>query len=445
MNNLLLAPLEWTTEKRKVKDLIPYEYNPRMLSETKKQKLRDSLEKFNLAEIPAINTDNIIIAGHQRVLVLMEIGRGDELIDVRVPNRELTEQEFKEYNIRSNVAVGDWDIDILNTIFDDIDLMSLGLNVDEIQLPEDTLPAHMQEESESDFDPEPPKDPISVLGDVYEFRSLQKKLVHRIVCGDSTAPEVYASLLQNEQFQLLVTDPPYNINYEGGTKDKLKIMNDNMSSDDFYTFLYGFYRECFLNAVPGAAIYVFHADTEGINFRKALKDAGFKLSQCLVWLKNSIVMGRQDYQWKHEPCLQGEVPVPEPEPLTHEPVLYGWKEGAAHNWYSDRKQTTILEFSRPFRSKEHPTMKPLDMIVYLIKNSSKQREIVGDSFSGSGTTLIACEISWRQARVIELDPRFVDVNVNRYIKYMRENHLQFEVLKNGQILSKIEMDGFFVK
>lgn len=444
MSDLLLAPLEWTTEKRKVKDLIPYEYNPRILSETKKQKLRDSLEKFNLAEIPAINTDNIIIAGHQRVVVLMEIGRGEELIDVRVPNRELTEQEFKEYNIRSNVAVGDWDIDILNAIFDDIDLMSLGLNVDEIQLPEDTLPAHMQEESESDFDPEPPKDPISIEGDVYEFRSFQKKLVHRIVCGDSTAPEVYATLLNGELFQLLVTDPPYNINYEGGTKDKLKIMNDNMSSDDFYTFLYGFYRECFLNAVPGAAIYVFHADTEGINFRKALKDAGFKLSQCLVWLKNSIVMGRQDYQWKHEPCLQGEVPVPEPEPLIHEPILYGWKEGAAHNWYSDRKQTTILEFSRPFRSKEHPTMKPLDMIIYLIKNSSKQREIVGDSFSGSGTTLIACEISWRQARVIELDPRFVDVNVNRYIKYMRENHLQFEVLKNGQILSKVEMDGFFV-
>jgi len=441
MNDLLLAPLEWSTEKRKVKDLIPYEYNPRILSEEKKKKLKESLEKFNLAEIPAINTDNKIVAGHQRVVVLLEIGKGDDDIDVRVPNRPLTEQEFKEYNIRSNVSVGEWDLDILNSIFEDIDLLSLGLNVDDIPLPQDTVPDHLQNEAEEDFDPEPPKEPISVLGDVYEFRSLQKKLVHRIVCGDSTSAEVYAILLNGEQFQLIVTDPPYNINYEGGTKDKLKILNDNMSSDDFYTFLFGFYRECFLNAIPGASIYVFHADTEGINFRKALKDAGFKLSQCLVWLKNSIVMGRQDYQWKHEPCLHGEVPVP--DVLEHDPVLYGWKEGAAHSWYSDRKQTTILEFARPFRSKEHPTMKPIDMIIYLIKNSSKQREIVGDSFSGSGTTLIACEMSWRQARVIELDPRFVDVNVKRWVKYMRDNELQYEVLKNGELMSNVAVELFF--
>lgn len=441
MNDLLLAPLEWSTEKRKVKDLIPFEYNPRILTEEKKQKLKESLEKFNLAEIPAINTNNKIIAGHQRVVVLLEIGRGEELIDVRVPNRELTEQEFKEYNIRSNVAVGEWDLDILNSIFDDIDLLSIGLNVDDIPLPSDSLPAHLQNEAEEDFDPEPPKKPISIEGDVYEFRSIQKKLIHRIVCGDSRAPEVYATLLNGELFQLLVTDPPYNINYEGGTKDKLKILNDNMSSDDFYTFLFGFYRECFLNTVPGASIYVFHADTEGINFRKALKDAGFKLSQCLVWLKNSIVMGRQDYQWKHEPCLQGEVPFA--EVLEHDPILYGWKEGAAHSWYSDRKQTTILQFDRPFRSKEHPTMKPIDMIIYLIKNSSKQKEIVGDSFSGSGTTLIACEMSWRQARVIELDPRFVDVNVKRWVKYMRDNHLQYEVFKNGKLIGNDEIEKFF--
>lgn len=441
MSPTLLAPLEWHTEQRKVKDLIPYEYNPRILTEAKKLKLRESLEKFNLAEIPAINTDDKIIAGHQRVIVLLEIGRGDDLIDVRVPNRQLTEQEFKEYNVRSNIGAGEWDLDVLNAIFDDIDLLSLGLNVDELLLPDNLVPAHLEGEAESDFDPEPPATPISVLGDVFEFRSLQKKLVHRLVCGDSTAPAVYDDLLQGEKFQLLVTDPPYNINYEGGTKDKLKILNDNMSSDDFYTFLFGFYKECFENAIPGAAIYVFHADTEGINFRKALKDAGFKLSQCLVWLKNSIVMGRQDYQWKHEPCLQGEVPVPDND-SDHDPILYGWKEGAAHSWYSDRKQTTILEFARPSRSKEHPTMKPIEMIVYLIKNSSKQREIVGDSFSGSGTTLIACEQSWRQARVIELDPRFVDVNVKRWILYMRENHLQFEVYKNGQLMSAIEIQSY---
>ncbi|MEO8532849.1 MAG: DNA modification methylase [Flavobacterium sp.] len=408
-----------------MKDLIPYEYNPRKLSEEKKQKLRESLEKYNLAEIPAINTNDVIIAGHQRIIVLMEIGRGEETIDVRVPNRELTELEFKEYNIRSNVQVGEWDLEILNSIFDDIDLLSIGLNVDDIPLPELMLPSELMNEEEAEFDPEPPKIPISVLGDIYEMHSLQKKLVHRIICGDSREPDVYQKLLEGAFFNLVLTDPPYNVNYTGGTKDKLQIENDNMSSADFYTFLFEFYKASFDHSIPGAGIYIFHADTEGANFRNALKEAGFKLAQCLIWLKNGIVLGRQDYQWKHEPCL------------------YGWKEGAAHSWYSDRKQTTILEFNKPLRSEDHPTMKPVEMFTYLIKNSSKQFDIVGDSFIGSGTTLISCEMSWRQCRGIELDPRFVDVDVKRWVKYMRDNYLDFELYKNGHILSKSEIDLFF--
>lgn len=437
----VLAPLEWRTEKRKVKDLIPYEYNPRKLSADKKEKLHASLKKFNLAEIPAINTDNIVIAGHQRIVVLLELGRGEEIIDVRVPNRHLTEEEFKEYNIRSNVAIGEWDLDILNEIFTDIDLLSLGLNVDDIPLPDDNN--INPDEAEEDFNPEPPVIPITVLGDVYEFRSKQKNLVHRLVCGDSTSTEVYNVLLQGEKFFLVVTDPPYNINYEGGTSDRLKIMNDNMKSEDFYTFLFNFYLQCFNNAHAGAAIYVFHADTEGINFRKAFKDAGYKLAQCLIWIKNSIVLGRQDYQWKHEPCLYGNKPEDINEFPEHDPVLYGWKEGAAHKWYSDRKQSTILEFARPSRSKEHPTMKPIDMIIYLIKNSSMQRDIVGDSFSGSGTTLIACEQSWRQARVIELDPKFADVNVRRWVKYMRDNHLEYQLYRNDILLTAADIEKYF--
>ena len=425
MSELLLAPLEWSTEKRKVKDLIPYEYNPRKLTEDKKQKLRESLEKYNLAEIPAINTNDVIIAGHQRVVVLMELGRGDELIDVRVPNRELTEQEFKEYNIRSNVPTGEWDVDILNAIFGDIDLLALGLNVDDIPLPDFSLPMELQSEEESDFDPEPPKEPISILGDVYEMHSKQKKLVHRVICGDSRLPEVYDTLLEGKLFDLVLTDPPYNVNYTGGTKERLQIENDNMSTADFYTFLFEFYKAACDHTKPGSGIYVFHADSEGANFRNALKDAGYKLAQCLIWLKNGIVMGRQDYQWKHEPCL------------------YGWKEGAAHNWYSDRKQTTVIEFNKPLRSEDHPTMKPVDLFTYLMKNSSKQGDIVGDPFLGSGTTLISCEMIWRQCRGIELDPRYVDVDVRRWVRYMRENHLEFELLKNGQILSKIEIDQYF--
>lgn len=412
----LIAPLEWSTEQRKVKELVPYEYNPRKLTEEKKELLIRSLEKFNLAEIPAINTDNVIIAGHQRIKVLMEIGRGEEVIDVRVPSRTLTEIEFKEYNITSNVPIGFWDVDVLDEHFGDVDLEILGLFVADIEIPGEGISGDENNEEEQDFDPSPPKEPITKLGDVYEFRSTQKGIIHRLVCGDSVKNDAYKQLGPNE-FDLVLTDPPYNVNYEGGTKAKLKIENDNMNSGDFYTFLYLFYQEAFLKSKPGAPIYVFHADSEGDNFRRALKESGYKLSQCLVWLKNSIVMGRQDYHWKHEPCL------------------YGWKEGAAHTWCSDRKQSTILEFDKPLRNEEHPTMKPLDLFCYLIKNSSKQRDIVADPFGGSGTTLISCERTWRQARVIELGENYADVHVKRYIKYMQDNNLQFEILKNGQKLT----------
>lgn len=424
MSDLILAPLEWSTVQRKVKDLIPYEFNPRKLSEDKKEKLRKSLEKFNLAEIPAINLDNTIIAGHQRVVILLEIGRGEDLIDVRVPNRMLTEEEFKQYNITSNIPTGDWDISMLTDAFGDIDLMELGLDVSKIVLPEDLLPKDLKQEEEEEFDPEPPAEPITAPGDIYEFRSVQKKLVHRILCGDSTQKESYDKLLSGEKFQLITTDPPYNVNYQGGSSSKLKIQNDNMKSDDFYTFLFNFYAETLAASELGASIYVFHADTEGVNFRKAMVDAGFKLSQCLIWLKNSIVMGRQDYHWKHEPCL------------------YGWVEGAAHRWFSDRTQTTVLEFDRPSKSEDHPTMKPLDLFIYLIKNSSKQGDIVGDPFMGSGTTLICCEQSWRNARGLELDPRYVDVQVKRYYQYMKHNHLQFEIYKNGQLMTIEDLEAY---
>jgi len=251
MDKHILAPLEWSTEKRQVKDLIPYEYNPRRLTEAKKEKLKASLEKFNLAEIPAINTDDKIVAGHQRVVVLMELGRGDEYIDVRVPNRTLTEEEFKTYNITSNIQTGEWDVDILNEIFGDIDLMALGLNVDEIVLPEDDIPEELKNEKEEDFDPEPPVEPISVLGDVYEFRSTQKKLTHRLICGDSCKAATYDKLMGLDVFKLIVTDPPYNVNYQGGTKDKLMIQNDNMNSTDFYKFLFDFYSNAFKKSLPG--------------------------------------------------------------------------------------------------------------------------------------------------------------------------------------------------
>ena len=413
MTKKLLSPLEWYTEKRKVSELVPYEFNPRSITEEKLQKLKESLEKFNLVEIPAINLDNTIIAGHQRICALFTIGRGDELIDVRVPNRQLTESELKEYNLRSNINVGEWDVEMLTEHFSEFNFDDLGLNLDDFDLPNDVLDSPEQEQ---EFDVELPPEPKTKSGDIYEFISKQKNITHRLICGDSTKSETYKALLQDSKFNLIATDPPYNVDYQGATKDKLKIENDSMSDSDFKTFLYLFYQEAFIHSAEGCPIYVWHADSEGANFRSSLKDAGWKLAQCLIWVKNSLVMGRQDYHWKHEPCL------------------YGWKEGAAHNWYSDRKQTTVLEFDRPNRNAEHPTMKPIELFSYQIKNSSKQRDIVGDSFSGSGTTLIACEQTWRQARVIELDPKYCDVNVTRWIKYMQDNNLEFEIKLNGKTL-----------
>lgn len=319
VKNDLLPPLEWHTEQRKVKDLVPYEFNPRVLTAEKKQMLINSIEKFNLAEIPAINTDNKIIAGHQRVKVLMLLERCGETIDVRVPNRELTEEEFKQYNITSNVQTGFWDSDLLEEYFSDIDLEELGLFVDDIELPEDLLPEDLNMEDEGYFDPEPPTVPITEQGDIYELKSIRKGIVHRFVCGDSTKSETYAEVLKGENIKLVVTDPPYNVDYQGKPVSKReKIANDKQKNDSFYQFLFDFYSEVYEHSVAGAPIYVFHAETEGVNFRKALTDVGYKFSQCLIWKKNSIVMGRQNYHWMHEPCL------------------YGWKLGAAHPWYSDR-------------------------------------------------------------------------------------------------------------
>lgn len=419
--NNILAPLEWYTVQRKVSELIPCDFNPRQISEEELNRLKKSLEKFNLVEIPAADIDNVLLAGHQRIAAMFILGRGEELIDVRIPNRKLTEEEFKEYMLRSNIHNGEFDWSMIEEFFQDIDLEDIGMDLGAFEtFLKDN--AFVPDEEEGDFDPEPPAEPKTILGDVYELISTQKGIKHVVLCGDSTLSESYQKILSGEKYNLIVTDPPYNVNYEGGTKDKLKIQNDNMSNDEFYSFLYLFYQECFINSELGAPIYIFHADSEGANFRSAFKASGFKLSQCLVWVKNSIVMGRQDYHWKHEP------------------ILYGWKEGAAHSWYSDRKQSTVLEFDKPLRNAEHPTMKPLDIVSYLIKNSSRQKDIVGDSFLGSGSTLIACEMTWRQCRGIELDPRFADVIVKRWIKYMQENNLAFELKRNGQKLTPEQIE-----
>ena len=234
---------------------------------------------------------------------------------------------------------------------------------------------------------------------------------HRLMCGDSTSPSDIAALMNGEVADLVITDPPYNVNYEEKVEslnqyleaDPLRkqssIANDHMDDGSFYEFILQAYERMSEVMRPGAAIYVFHADTNGLTFRSALKEAGLKLAQCLVWEKNSFVLGRQDYQWKHEPCL------------------YGWKDGASHNWYSDRSQSTVLEFARPNRNGEHPTMKPVELFRYLVGNSTRKGQVILDSFGGSGTTLIACEDIGRKARLLELDPAYCDVIIERWQKF----------------------------
>jgi DNA modification methylase len=236
-------------------------------------------------------------------------------------------------------------------------------------------------------------EPKSKLGDVYQLGR------HRLICGDSLNITNIEKLMNGEKADMVFTDPPYNVAYEGKTKDALTIQNDKMDGEAFYQFLYDAYTAMFMHTKAGGAIYVAHADTEGANFRKAMKDAGWLLKQCIVWVKNTIVMGRQDYHWKHEP------------------ILYGWAPGASHNWYSDRKQSTVFECAKPQRNAEHPTMKPVELVEYFLGNSCPPNGLILDPFGGSGSTLIAAEKSGKRANLCEIDPKYCDVIVARWEKY----------------------------
>lgn len=438
MENKILAPLEWSTVQRLVKDLVPCDFNPRQITDSELKKLKESLERFNLVEIPVIDIDNTLIAGHQRIAALYMLDRGEELIDVRIPNRKLTEEEFKEYMLRSNIHNGEFDWSKIEEFFQDIDLEGIGMDLgdfDEFLKQNAVQPP----EEEGDFDATIYEKTESVEGDLFEFVSVDKGIKHRFLCGSSTDSENWAKVLGDEKINLLVTDPPYNVDYQGGTKDKLKIKNDKMSSDNFYRFLYDFFVNTYVFSHGGAPVYVFYADSEAINFRQAMLDAGYKISSTLVWVKNTFVLGRLDYHMQHEPIIFCEETQPS-EIETHRNIIYGWNAEAAHPWLSDRKQSSVLKFDKPQRNADHPTMKPLDLIGYLIKNSSKQKEIVADGFLGSGSTLIASEMNWRECRGFELDPRFADVIVRRWVAYMKENKLNYEVRRNGKQLTESDLE-----
>lgn len=367
-----------------VSDLTPYEKNTRKHQKKDVANIVRSIEKYGMNDAIGIwGKKNIIVEGHGRWLACMQLGI-DRVPVVRLDH--LTDEQRREYAIAHNATaeLSEWDLDILSEELDDLDLSDFDFDFglddkDETEVVEDEAP-EIDEKA----------DPVSKLGDIWQLGR------HRLMCGDSTSLGDVQTLLGGVQADLLLTDPPYNVSYEGKTKDKLTIQNDSMGDTAFREFLGKAFAAADTVMKPGAVFYIWHADLEGYNFRGACADIGWKVRQCLIWNKNSMVMGRQDYHWKHEPCL------------------YGWKEGAGHLWASDRKQTTVINWERPTKADIHPTMKPVGLFDYQIKNNTKGGDVVLDLFNGSGTTIVACEQNGRIAYAMELDPRYVDATIKRW-------------------------------
>lgn len=365
-------------------------YNPRTITDHDFEALRRSLRFFGAVEpVVANRRTHRLVGGHQR----LRAAEAEGWVVMPVHWVDLDEPSEKQLNLSLNRISGDWDEDKLVALLRDLQASGADLDLtgfDEDELAKLLAPEPREGLTEDDDAPDVAPTAVSVLGDVWVLGE------HRLVCGDACSDEVLARLMAGYRADLVVTDPPYNVAYEGKTAKRLRIANDQQSEAAFRAFLEAAMRGLYAQAKDGAALYVFHADTEGEAFRAALGAAGWKLSQCCVWAKQTMVMGRQDYHWQHEP------------------VLYGWKPTAAHRWYSDRKQTTLWHFDRPSRSEAHPTMKPVAMLEYLLGNSSRGGDLVLDSFGGSGSTLIACEKLGRAARLVELDPLYCDVIVRRW-------------------------------
>lgn len=381
-------------EKKKVIDLVPADYNPRKdlkPGDKEYEKLKRSIDEFGYVD-PLIwnKRTSRLVGGHQRLKVLKDMGIDE--VDVVVV--DMDEEKEKALNVALNKISGDWDKDKLMLLItdlqgEDFDVSLTGFDPEELDdLFKDNLKDDVKNDN-FDVDKELKKPTMTKPGDLWQLGE------HRLLCGDSTKEESYELLMAGKQANLVITDPPYNVNYQGSAG---KIKNDNMKDDAFYQFLLAAFTNMEKNMAGDASIYVFHADTEGLNFRKAFSDAGFYLSGTCIWVKQSLVLGRSPYQWRHEP------------------ILFGWKKRGKHCWYAGRKESTIWEFDKPKKNKDHPTMKPIPLLAYPIMNSSMTNSIVLDPFGGSGSTLIACEQTKRICRTIELDEKFCDVIVKRYIE-----------------------------
>lgn len=392
-------------EKVNIDKLVPYARNARTHSKEQILQLRASLREFGFVNPVIVDKDLNIIAGHGRIMAAKEEGMA-EVPCVFVEH--LTEAQKRAYILADNRLAlnAGWDAEMLSVELADLqgvdfDISLLGFDDAELN----KLLGDIDNVQDDDFDVDAElKNPaISKSGDLWLLGN------HRLVCGDSTKEDAFNLLMDGKQANLTVTDPPYNVNYEGNAG---KIKNDNMGNEAFYDFLLAAFKNIEAVMAKDASIYVFHADTEGLNFRKAFSDAGFYLSGTCIWKKQSLVLGRSPYQWQHEP------------------VLFGWKKKGKHLWYSDRKQTTIWEFEKPKKNADHPTMKPVALVAYPVLNSSLANCIVLDPFGGSGSTLIACEQTDRICYTIELDEKYCDVIVKRYIEQVGSAEDVF-LLRNG--------------
>lgn len=397
----------WKHEIRKISDLHPNPDNPRVITKETLKGLKKSMEKNGYTHRIIVDKHNMILSGHARWLVFKEKDPTAE-IEVLAAQRELTPEEIQNAVIGHNVDGGEWNIEDLQMKFDPVMLEEYGLNFDKSE-DYDT-----KEVVEVDT-PDTPEEPKSKLGDIYQLGN------HRLMCGSATEPEDIKKLMNGKKADLLLTDPPYNVDYKGS--NGLKIQNDDMEDENFQEFLTKAFVIANANMKAGACFYIWYGDVESYNFYQATRNTGWKTRECLQWIKNSLVLGRHDYQIKHEPCL------------------YGWTDGATHTWNGGRKQTTAMEAidlmneeelrkaykelveqldtsviyeDKPKANKVHPTMKPIKLMARLIRNSTKQEEIVLDLFAGSGSTLIACEQTNRTCYTTELDPKYVDVIIKRW-------------------------------
>ena len=390
-----------------IEKLVPYVNNARTHNASQIMKLRSSLREFGFINPVIIDRDYNIIAGHGRVMAAREEKIG------KVPCvfvDYLTEAQKKAYILADNRMAMDagWDEQLLKVEIESLQAENFDVSLtgfDEKELSDLFDSEKDAKDDNFDVDKELQKPTVTRAGDVWLLGA------HKLICGDSTKEETYKVLMGEQKANLVVTDPPYNVNYQGSAG---KIKNDNMEDTAFRRFLTDAFSNAAMVMKPGAPFYIWHADSEGYNFRGACRDAMLRVRQCLIWVKNSLVMGRQDFQWKHEPCLYGESEIEED---AHEPCLYGWTEGKKHYFFKNRRQTTVLNFDKPVKSAEHPTMKPIKLFDYQMQCSSKPGENVLDLFAGSGTTIMAAEQNGRHAFCMEYDPKYADVIIDRWEKF----------------------------